>query len=203
VGYQGTGKFNQTGGSNSTPSLTINNNYSITGGSLTVSSYTELGTTGKLSVANAVANLGQVSNYGDISILGMTGGNSAGMVDAVYFTQATSSTELDIDLGGAGAGSGYGAVNVTANASLNGILDVTVENGFQPFAGEMFDIIEGGSRTGTFTSVVVPSGSDIVVTYTATGVELTAVPEPCELGLLVGISGMLLSRRRRRASGTR
>ena len=45
-------------------------------------------------------------------------------------------------------------------------------DGFEPAAGQTFDIITADSVTGTFSSVIAPEGMDIQVVYSNSGVSL-------------------------------
>ena len=87
---------------------------------------------------------------------------------------------------------------VTGAAGLDGTLDVTLLNGFNPMAGEMFTILTAlGGVNGTFASSVLPAG--FTVTYLSNSVVLTApVPEPASAAVFALFGVGLLARRRRR-----
>ena len=78
---------------------------------------------------------------------------------------------LEIDLGGIQPGE-YDQLQVAGSVSLNGTLDVSMIDGFEPAAGQTFDIITADSVTGTFSSVIAPEGMDIQVVYSNSGVSL-------------------------------
>lgn len=68
---------------------------------------------------------------------------------------------------------------VTGTASLAGILRLNF--GYTPTLGPTFVVLtSGGLRTGTFSTLIQPSGWDVVATYNPHDVTLTvaAVPEP-------------------------
>ena len=61
---------------------------------------------------------------------------------------------------------------------------MTLTNGFAPTNGEIFNIIDYQSHTGTFSSVSLPTiNGHFNLNYTSTGVTLAAVvvPEPASL----------------------
>lgn len=67
------------------------------------------------------------------------------------------SATLAIELGGTTPGSGYDQVHVTGQLSLAGSLAVSLLPGFTPSDGQSFDILDWGSRTGTFESLSLPA----------------------------------------------
>lgn len=75
------------------------------------------------------------------------------------YTQG-STGKLQIQLGGTTAGSQYDRLWVSGAATLAGTLQVTLSS-FTPAQGEVFDILDFTSRTGTFGTVTLPplSGS--------------------------------------------
>ncbi len=65
-------------------------------------------------------------------------------------------SRLLVEIGGATAGTQYDQVHVTGQLSLGGALNVSLINGFSPMAGDSFDILDWGTRSGTFSSVQLP-----------------------------------------------
>ena len=78
---------------------------------------------------------------------------------------------LEIDLGGIQPGE-YDQLQVAGSVSLNGTLDVSMIDGFEPAAGQTFDIITADSVTGTFSNIIAPEDMDIQVVYSSSGVSL-------------------------------
>ena len=69
-----------------------------------------------------------------------------------------SSATLNIEIGGTTQGTGYDHLNVTGDLALDGALEVSLINGFNPIAGQSFNILDWlGTRTGTFSSLVLPT----------------------------------------------
>ena len=74
--------------------------------------------------------------------------------------QQTSTGTLDILLGGTGAGQ-FGQLDVNGFADLSGTLDVELFAGFDPQAGETFEILESGGTTNiNISSVLFPTLPD-------------------------------------------
>jgi hypothetical protein len=80
------------------------------------------------------------SSAGTLSIIGNYTQNSFGVL-AIELASATSFDRLLID----------------ATASLGGRLAVSLIDGFVPAAGNTFDILDWGSRSGTFVTLDLPS----------------------------------------------
>ena len=93
------------------------------------------------------------------------------------YTQASSGS-LDISIGGTTAGTKFDQLNVSGAATLGGTLNLKSLNGFVPTVGSTFDILNAGSRTGTFTTITgtaINSSEHYAVSYTGTEVVLTVV----------------------------
>lgn len=135
-------------------------------------------------------------------------GNSPGLltIDGDY-TQQTLSL-LKIELGGTLRGTEYDALVVTGDVTLAGALDVVLYGGFNPLAGNSFDILDWGTLNGTFDTVDLPALSsglywDTSALYTggvlsvlSSGASPVPVPGALLLGLLgTGWAGWLRSRR--------
>jgi hypothetical protein len=96
---------------------------------------------------------------------------------------------LDIAIGGRTAGSEYSVLSVSGLASLSGMLDVSLVNGFSPVTGDLFVILTSGGLSGEFTDSTIQLGNiTFTVEYSPTGyandvvletqVAPPAVPEP-------------------------
>ena len=71
-------------------------------------------------------------------------------------TMASTAT-LDIELGGTTQFSQYDHVTVAGQLSLAGTLNVSLINGFMPATGATFDILDWGTLSGKFSSMVLPN----------------------------------------------
>ena len=161
--------------------------------------------TGTLSGTGSVT--GVVENQGT-----MRPGDSPGTftINGSYLQDAQGT--LDILIGGTGAGQ-FGQLIVNGNAVLDGTLDVELFGGFDPEAGEIFEILSG-NISGAFAKVLFPTLSDglffkldqekngvflDVLTGTGGGGGGTSMPEPGSLMLLAsGLAGLLGIRARSR-----
>ena len=61
-------------------------------------------------------------------------------------------------------------INVGGTASLGGALNVAFINGFTPAAGNVFNVVSAGSRTGTFSNVI--GAGSFTANYTTTQAQL-------------------------------
>src|SRR5262249_28035351 len=97
------------------------------------------------------------------------------------YTQ-TSAGSLNISLGGLTAGSQFGQLNVPKVATLDGVLNLALINGFVPNIGDSFKILTASSVTGTFATVntlCINSNERFGITYEAGDVLLTVVAGAC------------------------
>ena len=103
-------------------------------------------------------------------------GSSPGAVVASDYTQ-TLSGELDIELGGLTQGVTFDWLKVADNASLAGMLDVSLIGGHVPTLGDTYEVITAGSGiAGVFNTIDFPAIPNIGlrVNYTPNTVELIA-----------------------------
>ncbi|MEO6463677.1 MAG: hypothetical protein ABIP29_11435, partial [Candidatus Eisenbacteria bacterium] len=104
---------------------------------------------------------------------------------------------LALSIGGSSAGQ-FDRITVTGQAGVNGTLRLQFPPGAALTQGVAIPLVTGGSRTGTFSSVVVegyPSAAALVVTYTPTQVLLTLqsavdVPAPPVLPAVLALRGV-------------
>jgi fibronectin-binding autotransporter adhesin len=109
---------------------------------------------------------------------------------------------LQMEIGGTNRGAQYDSVDVTGAATLAGILDVDLINGFQPNVGQTFTVMTFASHTGDFTEyrdLAVGNGLMLVPSFTANSLILTVapVPEPGTLALGGLAASWFIIRRRR------
>ncbi|MGN6366959.1 MAG: hypothetical protein ACTHN5_01735 [Phycisphaerae bacterium] len=200
VGYNGTGVFNQSGGSVTGQSLqigqggnaSIKGTYRYSGGTLDIGVGDYIG--GTFIVENYSGAVREMYVQGILSLAGATETEKAGSLSMTDGYEQTG--ELDIGLGGPDAESEYGVLSVTGGATLGGKLVVSLTNGFVPLPGEQFEILAVDKMTGTFSQVVLPAGMELG--YTANGVIVTEVPEPAMGSVLLaaGVWGIMHRRRR-------
>ena len=186
--------------------LELNNKLSLNGNNLTMSG------SGTLSVNNAVESGG-----GTVSLVAaaMTGsgiiagdvvnggtvapGNSPGVLTVLGDYDQSADGALVIELAGTQAGVEYDVLGVGGTASLDGLLEVVLIDGFIPAEGDTFQILDFGSTAGDFAELSLPVGFAWDTSNLASQGTLSmigAIPEPssCALGLLA-LAGLLARRR--------
>jgi hypothetical protein len=176
--------------------LVLNNNLNLAGNTLTKTGAGELAINNRLISAGGTFNCneGVCSGAGFISgDVNNDGGtispvNSPGvMAIAGNFAQSAGST-LSIELGGTTSGTEHDQLLIDGAASIDGTLEVSLVDGFQPTLGDAFDVLDFGSLTGGFHTITLPeltgglAWDDSAIYATGT---LAVVPEPASLVLLV------------------
>lgn len=123
-----------------------------------------LAVTGTLAAGENVLVEGGSTLEGTGSVPGIVtqqGGLEAGLDGLAVFSIGTldqdASAVTVAEVGGTTAGSGYDQFVVTGTADLDGTLDVLLVDGFVPVAGDVFDLLVAGGRTGNFDTVNLPS----------------------------------------------
>ncbi|MCC7244215.1 MAG: hypothetical protein IT269_00930 [Saprospiraceae bacterium] len=125
--------------------------------------------------------------YGAVSNSGLVSpGSSPGILYLNKNGTGIPLTNLDIELEGPNPGTnGYDQViNSTGSLTINnGILNVTLLNGYEPPVGTSFTIISATSLSGTFSTLNLPVSNDRwLITYNANNVVLTLTQSlPVEL----------------------
>jgi T5SS/PEP-CTERM-associated repeat protein len=131
--------------------LTVSNGGTVTAAEVIV------GPTGLLNGHGQV--IGSIDNFGEVSP-----GLYAGVLEVNgSFTQHASGA-LNMEIAGAIAGTHYDRLSVTGDMALDGTLNVTLLSGFQPAAGDHFEIIQAidGTISGEFDSASLPPGFHII-----------------------------------------
>ena len=82
-------------------------------------------------------------------------GNSPGSI-VVESLNLNEGGRLQLEIGGASAGQSYDQVIVRDQAKLNGLIDVSLINGFRPQPSDVFDLVTFSSQSGNY-SVTLPS----------------------------------------------
>ncbi|HEX8071742.1 MAG TPA: FG-GAP-like repeat-containing protein [Pyrinomonadaceae bacterium] len=89
-------------------------------------------------------------------------------VNGNYIQQAAAT--LNVEIGGATACTQFDRLAITGSATLGGTLNATLTGGFNPPAGQTFQVLTYGSRAGTFATLTGP----FTPTYDANDLTLTA-----------------------------
>jgi hypothetical protein len=134
-------------GNSTSGSATIN---LTSGGTITVGAggSTTIDHTGTVNVSGGTLNAGTLANSGTLTI-------TTGVVSAGAVTQNSTAT-LAIGIAGPVRGLQYGTLLASGAATLGGTLSVSL-NGYAPALGNYFDFLDFGSRSGTFSSVGLPT----------------------------------------------
>ena len=114
----------------------------------------------------------ECSNLGDISL----GSNSTAKVTGNYLQSA--SGNLFVALGGPAVGA-FSQLNVTGAASLAGALNIALTNGYTPALGDIFNLVDWTSYTGTFVPINgtnLPGGLVLKPNYQPAGLSFTTSP---------------------------
>ncbi len=169
-----------------TTALIVNGTYTQTGGTTTVdgklSATSGINVSGGFIYGNAagITNGTQGTLVGNFDLTGGTINPGDGLKKIGDLNITGTYTEsgagvLNIDLNGTTPNTTYDVLNVSGAATLGGTLNVDALTGFAPTSGQMFDILNAGSITGTFSSVLCSfsNGDSCSVTYNSTDVIVT------------------------------
>lgn len=89
---------------------------------------------------------------------------------------------LNIEIGGNTPGTGYDQIRVNGTAVLDGTLNITLINGYQPTPGDFFEIIDPNAVSGAFSQINAP-GLTMQSNYSAAGITLTVLADADNDGL--------------------
>src|ERR1700722_5020713 len=165
--------------------MAFSEGYTQTAGSTTVASATtmELYSTGALIAGGTLSGTGLVD--GPVTNAATVHpGASPGILNFSYYNTAykaysqTSNGALAIDIGGLTPGAQYSQLASSDAIALNGALNLTLINGFQPALGDTFSVATFPSVTGTFATVTgnhLANGVVLVPVYSKTNVLLAAM----------------------------
>jgi hypothetical protein len=116
----------------------------------------------------------------------MAPGNSPGFLDVTGNYSQSAAGTLALEMAGRNAGTPeFDRLRVTGTTTLNGTVNLTLLNGFQPSAGEEFRVISSALRSGAFTVHAFPPPGGVSrridPLYDATGLSLiTQIVPPLE-----------------------
>ena len=187
----GPGVYTQTGGTTTVDGvLSASGGIDIQGGFLYGNALTTTGTEGTfigpVSLTGGTLNPGNaVKLLGTIDITGSYAESGTGV--------------LNIDLDGTVAGTKYDVLNVSGAATLGGTIDFVLNSAFKPVAGDIWDVLNYASSTGSFSDVILPTaptGDTYVFNCGATDCTLTLekTPSAAATGTVTGSPAKAVSR---------
>ena len=133
----------------------------------------------------SLSNAGTLVNFNadqDLSTLVVNGGLArAGAASLLQVNTLNVDTDaaFEFEIGGLIPGDEFAQLDVSGNAALAGILDITLVNGFEPQPGQSFVILTFGSRSGAFehvTGMIAGPGKVFHAQYNPTNVTLVVGP---------------------------
>jgi T5SS/PEP-CTERM-associated repeat protein len=115
---------------------------------------------GDNSTTQKITLSGYVKGAGTFDNVTFTGTFSPGFSPTLVIAGSLSfgsTNTLIMELGGTTPGSTYDQIQASGALGLDGILQISLINGFNPAAGQSFDILNWGSISGTFSSINLPA----------------------------------------------
>ena len=112
--------------------------------------------TGTGTITGSLSNNATLGTGASPGLLAISGNYSEGL-----------NAHLAIKLGGTAAGANYDQLSIGGSAALAGTLDLSYYNGFTPAVGNLFTVLAGNTRTGTFSAVTTGPGAPLAVSYAA------------------------------------
>jgi RHS repeat-associated protein len=137
---------------------------------------------GSLSLKHGV-NFSTSGNLAQQGRLALGPGSTMTVTGAL--TQGPTSA-LFVDIGGPPASSGSGRLQTTGHATMDGVLDVRLIDGYGPISGLTYQAMTFGSRTGDFTSRHLSLGSTPLFStaYVGNTLEITTIADAPNLTLV-------------------
>jgi hypothetical protein len=157
IGESATGIYDLDGGALTAASLAIGTTGSMVADKAGTAALTFKisGTTtndGKMSFTDTSASLGAFTNDGSLTLNATT--TTAGKLTLGTYAQGSAGI-LKVSLDGKTAGTNYYALDIFGAATLGGTLDLTT--GFTPVVGDVWDILNYASETGSFKTINLPT----------------------------------------------
>ena len=118
-------------------------------------------------------SISNMTNNGTVSP-----GASSGILTFRAGYSQTDSSRLNIEIGGLTPGSGHDRLITTNTATLKDTLNITLSNNFQPALGDVFDIVQYASSSGTFSTVNMPMAGGnpmFSLAYLSKSIRLTTI----------------------------
>jgi len=104
-------------------------------------------------------------------------GLSPGTLTLLGDDPRSETSALNVELGGTGHGTQYDRIAISGSALVDGAINISYVDGFQPALGDSFAILTAGVRAGTFdfaTGLTTPNGLQLEVSYKEDRIDLLA-----------------------------
>ncbi|QQE13457.1 hypothetical protein JD969_08375 [Planctomycetota bacterium] len=163
---------------------------------------------GELRISNdaSVVIFGQFTGTGSITGGGTTyiegelaPGNSPGLMDITGDIVLSDDANAQMELAGNIIGDEYDALTINGDLSLDGTLELLLIDGFNPLAGDAFQLFEATNIEGQFASLLLPTligNLSWDTTQLNTQGLISVIPEPTSLLLFTSFASLLTIRRR-------
>lgn len=119
--------------------------------------------------------------FSSVGVINPGNVGAAGQFDVTGPITLQSGNSLNVELGGATVDSQYDRLAMSGACTLDGTLNLSLINGYDPPLGTTFTVITCSALTGTFAQVNgldIGGGKLLSLSYTATSVVLTVVAAP-------------------------
>jgi hypothetical protein len=138
-------------------------------------------------------------------ISGLSPGNNGPATTFLENFDFEQTTVLSLEIGGLTAGSEHDRLVFSGTGEIDGVLNVSLINGFQPVRGNMITLLDGAALIGAFDTINLPAlSADLRWIYlqTPATVRLMVIPEPSTAVLVVMSGAVLLTTLRRKWNRT-
>ncbi|HLJ95648.1 MAG TPA: hypothetical protein VKU02_20900 [Gemmataceae bacterium] len=155
--------------------FTVIGAYTQNGGSTSLSNAT-LSATGLVNLAGGVLSGSGTINASvlNAALIELGSGDAAGLLTITGDYTQTATGILSLTIGGYRAGVDFGQLAIGGTATLGGMLDVSLANGFTPMSGDSFVVLTFASLSGGFATTNLDPSLQTPPTYDATDVMIQA-----------------------------
>jgi hypothetical protein len=146
------GAFNQNAGATT-----------LAGGTLTASGGVSIAAGSTLDGSGTIS-----ANVTNAGVINVGGSGTTGLLTINGDFLQTVSGSLNMENGGHKVGSDFDSLVTTGQATLEGTLNVTLINGFNPDPGDRFQVITAAGSSGNFATSHLPQGGSVATPFDGT-----------------------------------